>query len=96
MGDVYGQLAVRPVINAAGTLTRLGGSVIDPEVTAAMAEAARHHVPIDRLQAAAGARIAAVTGAEAALVTTGAAGALTLAAAEGMCLLRCNKRLEGA
>ena len=79
--SVYQQLGLRPGINAAGTLTRLGGSRMDPEVTAAMAEAARGFVPIDELQAAVGRRIVAATGAPAALVTSGAAAGLTLAAA---------------
>ena len=36
---LYARLGVRRVINAAGTLTRLGGSRMAPEVLAAMAEA---------------------------------------------------------
>ncbi|MBX9789088.1 MAG: aminotransferase class V-fold PLP-dependent enzyme [Pirellulales bacterium] len=85
---VYEQLGVRPGINAAGTLTRLGGSRMEAEVTAAMAEAARGFVPIDELQAAVGRRIVAATGAQAALVTSGAAAGLTLAAAA--CLAGCD------
>jgi len=54
---------------------------MDPEVTQAMAEAARSFVRMDQLHAAAGAKIAACTGAEAGLVTAGAAASLTLAAA---------------
>jgi len=77
----YDDLGVPRLINAAGTLTRLGGSLMDAEVTAAMAEAARSFVRIDALHAAAGQRIAAATGAEAGLVTAGAAASLTLAAA---------------
>ncbi|MGD9647556.1 MAG: aminotransferase class V-fold PLP-dependent enzyme [Pirellulales bacterium] len=79
--NVYTQLGLRPGINAAGTLTRLGGSRMDPEVTAAMAAAAQGFVPIDELQDAVAKRIVAATGAEAALVTSGAAAGLTLAAA---------------
>ena len=79
--NIYEQLGVRAGINAAGTLTRLGGSRMDPEVTAAMAEAAQGFVPIDELHAAVGRRIVAATGASAALVTSGAAAGLTLAAA---------------
>lgn len=81
MSDPYARLGVRTAINAAGTLTRLGGSLMEPEVTAAMAEAARRFVRIDELQAAVGRRIAEATGAEAAIVTSGAAAAVTLAAA---------------
>ena len=35
---VYDELGLRTVINASGTLTRLGGSRMAPEVLAAMAE----------------------------------------------------------
>jgi D-glucosaminate-6-phosphate ammonia-lyase len=79
--DVYQSLGVRPRINAAGALTRLGGAVMAPEVVAAMTAAARASVDIGELQDAASERIAQATGAEAGLVTTGAATALTLAAA---------------
>ncbi|HEY2839386.1 MAG TPA: DegT/DnrJ/EryC1/StrS family aminotransferase [Pirellulales bacterium] len=77
----YEQIGVARLINAAGTLTRLGGSLMDPEVTAAMSAAARSFVRMDQLHAAAGRRIAEWTGAEAGLVTAGAAASLTLAAA---------------
>ena len=39
--DVYAALGVKRRINAAGTLTRLGGALMDEEVVAAMAAAAR-------------------------------------------------------
>lgn len=55
--------------------------MMEPEVTAAMAEAARSNVRIDELQVAVGRRIAEATGAEAGLVTSGASAAVTLAAA---------------
>ena len=82
--DVYAALGVKRRINAAGTLTRLGGALMDEEVLAAMAAAARASVDIGELQAAASQTIAKVTGAEAGIVTTGAAAALTLAAAAAM------------
>jgi L-seryl-tRNA(Ser) seleniumtransferase len=75
---VYDELGVRTVINASGTLTRLGGSRMAPEVLAAMAEAAASFVHIDELQAQAGRVIAEATGAEAGYVVTGAAAGLTL------------------
>jgi D-glucosaminate-6-phosphate ammonia-lyase len=81
MSDVYERLGVRTIVNAAGMLTRLGGSRMRPEVVAAMAEAAASLVRIDELQAAAGAIIARHTGAEAGYVTNGASGGLMLAAA---------------
>jgi L-seryl-tRNA(Ser) seleniumtransferase len=78
---IYDDLGLRTVINASGTLTRLGGSRMAPEVLAAMAEAAASFVPIDALQARAGEIIAEVTGAEAGYVVTGAAAGLTLGVA---------------
>jgi L-seryl-tRNA(Ser) seleniumtransferase len=78
---IYERLGVPTPINAAGTLTRLGGSLMPPEVVAAMREAAGHFVDIAALQAAASRVIARCTGAEAGLVTSGAAAALTLGTA---------------
>ena len=69
------------MINAAGPLTRLGGGPLSAEVQAAMCEAARTTLPIEELQAAAGAYIAEVTGAEAGYVTSGSAAGVTFAAA---------------
>jgi D-glucosaminate-6-phosphate ammonia-lyase len=82
--DIYAALGVKRRINAAGTLTRLGGALMAEEVVAAMTEAARASVDIGELQAAASRTIARITGAQAGIVTTGAAAALTLAAAAAM------------
>ncbi|HZY89850.1 MAG TPA: hypothetical protein VFE78_33825 [Gemmataceae bacterium] len=79
--DVYEALGVKHVINATGTVTVLGGSLMPPEVVAAWASAARHFVNLSDLQDKVGRRIAKLVGVEAALVTTGAAGALQLATA---------------
>jgi D-glucosaminate-6-phosphate ammonia-lyase len=79
--SVYETLGVRTVINAAGTLTNLGGSLMPPEVLAALASAAQHFVDMEELQDGIGQRIATLIGVEAALVTTGAAGAMLLATA---------------
>src|SRR3954453_1148681 len=76
--SIYDELGLRTVINASGTLTRLGGSRMAPEVLAAMAEAAAAFVPIDDLQARAGDVIAEITGAEAGYVVTDAAAGLSL------------------
>lgn len=79
--SVYESLGVKHVINAAGTLTVLGGSLMPPEVAEAWLDASRHFVDLPDLQNKVGARIAELVGVEAALVTTGAAGAMQLAAA---------------
>lgn len=75
----YADLGVGTIVNAFATVTRIGGSLPAPEVVAAMAEAARHYVDIDELQAAAGKRIAELTHNEAAYITTGAAAGILLA-----------------
>ena len=82
--DIYAALGVKRRINAAGTLTRLGGALMEEEVIAAMAAAAQSSVDIGELQAAASRTISRLTGAEAGIVTTGAAAALTLGAAASM------------
>jgi L-seryl-tRNA(Ser) seleniumtransferase len=79
--SIYERFGVRTRINAAGLLTRLGGSLMPPEVVEAMTEAARGFVDMAELQAAASAVIARHTGAEAGIVTAGAAAGLTLGTA---------------
>jgi L-seryl-tRNA(Ser) seleniumtransferase len=79
--NVYERLGVKQRINGAGLLTRLGGSLMAPEVLDAMREAAGAFVDMAELQTKASAVIARHTGAEAGIVTSGAAAALTLAAA---------------
>lgn len=79
--DVYARLGLRPLINAAGILTNLGGSLMLPDVKTAMDQAGRQYVNLLDLQKAAGERIARVAGVEAALVTSGAAAALLVGTA---------------
>jgi len=79
--SVYRQFGIEPIINAAGTLTRLGGAILPDPVINAMHQAAHDAVPIEELQAAASRVIARVTGTEAGLVTSGASAGLTLGAA---------------
>jgi len=75
--DVYKSIGVRPLINARGTYTIISGSLMLPEVRAAIDAAAAHHVHLDELTDAIGARLATLTGAEWGLVTSGCAAALT-------------------
>ncbi len=81
MKDPYKKLGIRRVINAATSLTRLGGSIADPSVYRAMEEASKSFVQIPELQHWAGKKIAQATGAEAGHPTAGASNAITLAAA---------------
>jgi len=82
--SIYDKLGVKRVINAWGTLTSLGGSLMLPEVIGAMDEAAKAFVDMEELHEKAGKIIAEITGAEAAYVTSGAAAALALAVAACM------------
>lgn len=86
MSRLLDRLGVARRINAAGTLTRLGGSLMEAEVLAAMNEAAGASVDMAELQTAASRVIAEATHAEAGIVTSGAAAGLTLATAA--CLAR--------
>jgi D-glucosaminate-6-phosphate ammonia-lyase len=79
--NIYERRGVRTLINAKGAATRLSGGIMRPEVTAAMAEAAKHCVDMAELEAHASQVIASVTGAEAGYVASGAAACLTLATA---------------
>ncbi|HET8632264.1 MAG TPA: aminotransferase class V-fold PLP-dependent enzyme [Thermomicrobiales bacterium] len=78
---IYDRLGVRTIVNARGATTAVGGTLMPPEVLAAMAEAARAFVVLDELNAAVGRRIAAATGAEAGYVTAGSAAGMALAVA---------------
>ena len=82
--SIYSKLGVTPIINACGTVTRLGGAHLSPNVLSAYADASVASVTMDSIQAAASRRISAETGAEAALVTGGAAAGLMLGAAAFM------------
>jgi uncharacterized pyridoxal phosphate-dependent enzyme len=78
-GNIYDELGVTTVINGQGTMTYLGGSLMRPEVEAAMSEAAQHFVDVAELEVAAGnkiARMLKLPEGYTALVTSGAAAAL--------------------
>lgn len=79
--SIYKSLGVEPIINATGTVTRLGGAPMPPRVIEAFCAGASEWVPLEQLQAAACRKISEATGAESGLVTGGAAAALTLGTA---------------
>ena len=76
MTSIYERFGIRPLINGRGTHTRLGGTLMHPEVVDAMREAAGSYVVLDELQDRASALIVRATGAEAGMVTGGAAAGL--------------------
>ena len=90
--NIYKRLGIRTVINGNATLTRLGGSIMPPEVVAAMADASKHFVDIIELQKRVGEEIAKLTHNEAAYVSCGAAAALTLSTAACITGLDATKR----
>ena len=83
-GSMYERLGVPQLVNAAGHLTKLGGSIMHPEVVAAMGEASRNFVSLPLLLERAGERIAELAGVEAAYITSGAAAGITLSVAACM------------
>lgn len=79
--DIFGRFGITRVVNAVGTVTRLGASPIDAEIVAAMAAAARCNVDIAELQGRASDLISQCTGAEAGIVTSGAMAGLLVGTA---------------
>jgi uncharacterized pyridoxal phosphate-dependent enzyme len=77
----YLALGVRPFINCCSVRTMHGGSLMLPQVRAAVDAASRQFVNLDELMEAAGQRIAELTGAEWGIVTCGSAAAVALASA---------------
>lgn len=86
------QLGVRPVINAAATLTKLGGSIMPPEVVDAMSAASRSYVDMFEYNRLVGERLAELTHNEAAFVTSGAAAGIAVGVAS--CIAGTNKDLQ--
>jgi L-seryl-tRNA(Ser) seleniumtransferase len=88
---IYEQIGVRTIINGRGATTAVGGTLMDPEVLAAMAEASRAFVVLDELNAKVGEKIAELTGAQAGYVTSGSAAGMALSAAA--CIAGCDPAL---
>ena len=87
-GDIYAELGVTPLVNISGTITVIGGSVMQPEVMELIRQGNQHFVLIDDLEIAAGKFIAKlcksptgytglVTGGAAAAMVVGYAGMMT-------------------
>ena len=80
-GNIYAELGVTPLININGTITVIGGSVMDPQVMELMRRGNEHFVLIDELEIAAGKFVANLCKSPAGytgLVTAGAAAALVV------------------
>ncbi len=81
MSDIYDELGVKKYINAYGTVTKYGGSLMSSVVLDSMREAAQHYVELVELQRQAGKRLAELLGVEAAYVTSGASAGIVLSVA---------------
>ncbi len=81
---VYQKLGVKTKINAVGNGTAIGGSIMAPEVIAAMQEAGQNFIDLNELLAKAGQYIADVIGVEACYITSGAAGGVLISTAACM------------
>ncbi|MEE8443255.1 MAG: hypothetical protein V3S37_05845 [Dehalococcoidia bacterium] len=81
---VYKEIGARPVINAIGSVTMLGGSTPIPEVKEAMDRADEAYIPLMELEEKAGEAVAGMVDVPAAYITSGAGSALTLATAACM------------
>ena len=79
--NIYEHFGVPTVINACGTVTRLSGGRMHPDVAAAMVAASTECVDMMELQAGACRVIARLTGAQAGIVTSGASAGVLLGAA---------------
>ena len=71
---VYEKLGIRPVINAQGGVTDLGGSILIPSVRRAMDETSDSFVSMGELLEKSGEYIAGILGVEAAYVESGLEG----------------------
>jgi L-seryl-tRNA(Ser) seleniumtransferase len=79
--DLFARIGVRPVINASGIYTDLGGSRLSPAAWAAAQELNGQFVRMTELLDKTGERIASLLGVEAARITPGAAAAIFLGTA---------------
>ena len=82
--SIYEELGVKPVLNAQGNRTLLGGNTPSATVRALMDEAEEYYANMGELMDRVGEKIADMLGVEAALVTSGTAAALAVGAAAYM------------
>ena len=84
MNNIYEELGVKPVLNAMGNRTLLGGNTPSPSVRALMDQSEEYYVDMGELMDRVGERIADMLGVDAVLVTSGTAAALAVGAAACM------------
>ena len=79
--NIYEMVSAKPIINAIGSVTMLGGSTPIPEVKRARDLADSSYIPLIELEEKAGEFLSDFIGVPAAYITSGAGSALTLATA---------------
>lgn len=77
----YASLEVQTIINAAGSLSRLGGSVLSPGVSEAMKEASKNFIDLPFFHDRVGEELARITNNEAACISNGAAAGILVSVA---------------
>jgi L-seryl-tRNA(Ser) seleniumtransferase len=77
----YAALEVQIIINAAGALSRLGGSVLSPGVSTAMKEASENFIDLPLFHTRVGEELARITHNEAACISSGAAAGILVSVA---------------
>ncbi|MEM2614601.1 MAG: aminotransferase class V-fold PLP-dependent enzyme [Nitrososphaerota archaeon] len=80
------ELGLKPIINASGNLTILGGTTLEDEVLEAMKEASKVYLDMNELHIKAGQYIAKLIGVEDAYITCGAGAGIALSVAA--CIIR--------
>ena len=83
-GEIYKEMGAKPIINAIGSVTLLGGSTPKPVVKEAMDRADAAYVHLPHLQEVVGKKIAEYCNVPAGYVTSGAGAALALTGAAFM------------
>lgn len=79
--NLYERLGVKTYVNAKGTMTNLGGSVMDPSVLEEMKQAGSFFVDMNELHEKAGKYLAALLGVEGVCITNGASGGIAICSA---------------
>lgn len=84
MENIYQQLGISTIINASGSMTELGGSVMNPIVAQAMASASQHYVHLPSMKKNLEERLANILGVEGVHFCAGASAGLILSVAACM------------
>ncbi len=84
MSNIYQKLGIPTIINASGSMTELGGSVMSPRVAQALAEASQHYVHLPTLKLKLEERMAGMLKVPAVCISSCATAGIILSAAACM------------